>query len=35
MQTDAETPRVRMEHITKNYGAVQSLRGVDLHVMPR
>src|SRR5258708_5225365 len=34
MQNDAATPRVRMQNITKSYGAVQSLRGVDLHVMP-
>src|ERR1700712_1804036 len=34
MQNDAAIPRVRMENISKSYGAVQSLRGVDLHVMP-
>src|SRR6195952_4986297 len=34
MQNDAAIPRVRMENISKSYGAVQSLRGVNLHVMP-
>ncbi|MGF6762870.1 simple sugar transport system ATP-binding protein [Paraburkholderia sp. GAS33] len=34
MNSDAIPPRVRMENITKSYGAVQSLRGVNLEVAP-
>src|SRR5258708_9095003 len=33
MQNDAVTPRVRMENITKSYGAVQTWRGIELQVM--
>lgn len=34
MDTRATPPRVRMRGITKSYGAIQSLRGVNLEVAP-
>lgn len=34
VSNEAKPARVRMENITKSFGAVQSLRGVNLEVAP-